>query len=106
MNSIIIGAFAIAALALVVVSAFLIGVKKPRIYTVIPAVFMLVTTIGALIYKSIHFLGSGGSNGIVLAVVSMVLVILAIYISYEAKDVLFFLKNNRKPVKDQHPAWD
>ena len=38
----------VAALTLIVISAYLVGIKKPRVYTVIPAMFMTVTTIGAL----------------------------------------------------------
>jgi carbon starvation protein len=95
----------VAALALVVISAFLIGVKKPAIYTVIPAIFMLLTTTGALFYKTFYFFNKGGSQGIVLGTVSIVLVALAVYISFEAKDVLFMLKSKRKPITGSHPAW-
>ncbi|UCC79695.1 MAG: carbon starvation protein A [Candidatus Zixiibacteriota bacterium] len=95
----------VAALALVVVSAYLIGVRKPGIFTVVPAILMLVTTIVALCYKMIEFFGKGGSNNYVLGSVSVVLIILAIYVALEAKDILLFIKGRRKPITDAHPAW-
>jgi len=96
----------VAALALVVVSSYLIGVKKPAIYTIIPAIIMLLTTVAALAYKMIEFFGKGGANNLVLGTISLVLVCLSIYIALEAKDILFFLKSKRKPIKDIHPAWN
>jgi len=96
----------VAALALIVVSAYLIGVKKPGIYTVIPAIIMLVTTIGALFFKMTQFFGGGGANNYVLGVISIILIILSIYVALEAKDVLFFIKGKRRPIVDSHPAWN
>ncbi|UCE67277.1 MAG: carbon starvation protein A [Candidatus Zixiibacteriota bacterium] len=95
----------VAALALVVVSAYLIGVKKPGIFTVVPAIIMLVTTIAALCFKMIEFFGKGGSGNYVLGLISIVLIILSIYVALEAKDILFFIKGKRKPITDGHPAW-
>lgn len=96
----------VAALALVIVSAYLIGVKKPGIYTIIPAIFMLLTTIAALLYKMTEFFISGGANNIVLGVISLILVGLSIYIVLEARDILLFMKGKREPLKDIHPAWN
>jgi len=79
----------VAALALIVISAYLVGIKKPRIYTVIPAIFMSVTTIGALIYLLIGFIKSGN---ITLAALSIVLVVLALFMMWEARAVLLFMK--------------
>lgn len=95
----------VAALALIIVSAYLIGVKKPGIYTIIPAIFMLITTIGALFYKMTQFFGGGGANNFVLGVVSVILIILSIYVALEAKDILLFIKGKRHPLTDVHPAW-
>jgi carbon starvation protein len=95
----------VAALALVVVSSYLIGVKRPRIYTVLPAIFMLLTTIGALIFKMIGFFAMGTFQGYLLGSVSLLLTGLAIYIALEARDVLLFVKGKRKPIADSHPAW-
>jgi carbon starvation protein len=94
----------VAALALVIVSTYLIGVKKPGIYTVIPAIFMLLTTIAALIYQMTGFFG-GGEKNYALGVISLILVGLSIYIVLEARDVLLFIKGRRAPITDSHPAW-
>ena len=80
----------VAALALIVISAYLVGIRKPRIYTVIPAVFMTVTTIGALIYQLLGFIDKGQ---VVLAGVSILLVVLALFMVWEARGVLLFMKN-------------
>ncbi len=64
----------VAALALLVATSYLLGVKKPAIYTAIPAAFMLITTIGALVYEFIKFSTDG--NYILLGV-SAALIILA-----------------------------
>ena len=82
----------VAALALIVISAYLVGIRKPRIYTVIPAVFMTVTTIGALIYQLFGFIDKGQ---IVLAGVSILLVVLALFMVWEARGVLLFMKNGK-----------
>ncbi|MCD6162127.1 MAG: carbon starvation protein A [candidate division Zixibacteria bacterium] len=79
----------VAALALIVISAYLVGIRKPRIYTVIPALFMTATTIGALIYQMIGFIDSGN---IVLAALSIVLVCLALFMVWEARAVLLWLR--------------
>jgi carbon starvation protein len=42
----------IAAVALFVISTYLIGVRKPTTYTLMPAVFMVVTTIAALAWQA------------------------------------------------------
>ncbi len=82
----------VAALALIVISSYLVGVKKPRIYTVIPAIFMLVTTIADLIYQMIGFFES---SEVFLGVLSVVLVVLAIFITFEARAVLLFVRAHK-----------
>ncbi|MCP4582019.1 MAG: carbon starvation protein A [candidate division Zixibacteria bacterium] len=79
----------VAALALIVISAYLVGIKKPRIYTLIPAIFMTVTTISALIFLMIGFIKAGN---ITLATVSIILVTLALYMIWEARGVLLFVR--------------
>ncbi|MCP4632453.1 MAG: carbon starvation protein A [candidate division Zixibacteria bacterium] len=79
----------VAALALIVISSYLVGIKKPRFYTLIPALFMLTTTIAALIYQMIGFLSN---SDYVLGILSIVLIGLAIFISYEARAVILFVK--------------
>ncbi len=95
----------VAALALVVVSSYLIGVKKPRLYTVLPAIFMLLTTVGALTFTMIGFFKMGSTTGYLLGSVSVVLTALALYIAFEARDVLLFLKGKRDLIEYPHPAW-
>jgi carbon starvation protein len=90
----------VAALALIVISAYLVGIKKPRIYTVIPAIFMTITTVGALIYQLIGFIDTGQ---IVLAIVSVVLVILALFMVWEARGVLLWMKSGTEKKETHRP---
>jgi carbon starvation protein len=74
----------VAALALTVVSAYLVGLRKPRLYTVLPAIFMGLTTIGALAYQGYNFFAQGLYA---LGVTSAVLILLAFFIILEARSV-------------------
>ena len=76
----------VAALALVVVSSYLVGIKRPKKYTVYPAYFMLITTIAALIYQSYHFFQA---QSYLLGSISFILIGLALIIVYDARYVLF-----------------
>lgn len=76
----------VAALSLIVVSSYLVGIKKPKKYTVYPAIFMLLTTLGALIYQGFHFFKI---RSYLLGCVSVILIILAAIIIYEARAILF-----------------
>ncbi|MBU1707994.1 carbon starvation protein A, partial [bacterium] len=71
----------VAALTLIVLSAYLVGVKRPRIYTTIPAIFMLITTIGALVYSAVSYFQE---SKFVLGGIAVILIILAIVIAHEA----------------------
>ncbi len=82
----------VAALALIVVSSYLVGVKRPKKYTIIPAYFMLMTTLAALIYQGINFFRAGGYF---LAAISIILIILALIIVYDARKILFTLSLNK-----------
>ncbi len=74
----------IAALALITITAYLAQAKLPKAYTLWPAVFMLATTIAALLWESL-----GGAAGYLtadqpdwsLGITSMVLVLLAVVIA-------------------------
>ncbi|MBN2245511.1 MAG: carbon starvation protein A [Candidatus Aminicenantes bacterium] len=83
----------VAALALIVVSSYLVGVKRPKKYTIIPAYFMLMTTLAALIYQGITFYRSGGYF---LAAISVILIILALIIVYDARKILFTLSRKKR----------
>lgn len=71
----------IAALSLLVVSAYLFGYGKKTIYTIVPAIFMLVTTEGALCYQLFwQYLPAGN---VALAVVAVVLMTLGLVVAVE-----------------------
>jgi len=76
----------VAALALIVVSSYLVGIKRPKKFTVYPAIFMLLTTLGALIYQGYNFFKS---KSFLLGCISVILIILAAIIVYEARAILF-----------------
>jgi carbon starvation protein len=71
----------IGALALLVVSAYMFGYKKKTMYTLLPGVFLLATTEGALFYQLVwQYLPSGNY---VLGVIAVVLMILGLVVSVE-----------------------
>ena len=79
----------IAALTLLVLTCYLLGIRKPSAYTSIPAAFMLLTTIGALVYQAYGFFTHTTETGVwqpqwLLGGLSVVLVALAIYVGIEA----------------------
>ena len=76
----------VAALALIVVSSYLVGVKRPAKFTLYPAYFMLLTTLAALIYQGYGFFKA---ESYLLGAVSVILVILALIIVYDARAILF-----------------
>jgi len=80
----------VAALALIVVSSYLVGIKRPAKYTAYPAYFMLITTLAALFYQGYSFVKA---QSYLLAVVSAILIALALLISYDARSILISLKN-------------
>ncbi len=73
----------IAALAFLVIAVYLVGVGKPTIYTVIPGIFILLTTVAALLYQGYALL-FGDSPNYVLGAICASLIGLAIYVSGEA----------------------
>jgi len=80
----------VAALALLVVSCWLLQRGRNSIATLLPALFMLVTTVGALlwqIYSSLAGRGPAGPDWF-LASLCLVLVLLALLVSVEAKGAL------------------
>jgi len=70
----------VAALALLVVTVWLLSRKKMTIYTLIPAIFMLLVTITALVLQTLKFFSS---QKIMLGVISVILFILAIFMIEE-----------------------
>lgn len=82
----------VAALALIVVSSYLVAIKRPNKFTLYPAYFMLLTTLAALFYQGVKFFREGS---FLLAGVTTLLIILALVIVYEARHILFNIKSSR-----------
>jgi len=70
----------VAALALLVLSCWLLARKKPTRYTLLPAIFMLVTTVAALVYQMVQYYQGGDYP---LLTVSMVLLGLTFFMVKE-----------------------
>jgi carbon starvation protein len=87
----------VAALSLIVISSWLVGRGKPRLYTLLPALFMLATAIGALAYQGSRFLLN---DNYLLATVSLALMILAGFIAFEARSLLVFSRLRRASVSE------
>lgn len=89
----------IASLALFVVSAYLLGKKKPTIYTIVPGIFMLITTITALYWQGFHFFipPKGGKVNNLLGIVCIALIFLALFVAYETWKVFSEKKKELKP---------
>jgi carbon starvation protein len=76
----------VAALALIIISSYLVGVKRPTKFTLYPAYFMLVTTLAALCYKFYQYISQ---RSYLLGIVSVILILLALVIIYDARTILF-----------------
>lgn len=70
----------VAALALFVAAAWLLSRNKPVRYVIIPAFFMLVTTVAALVYLLLQFIGQGK---VTLTIIALALLILSAFMVYE-----------------------
>ena len=80
----------VAALTLLVISAYLVGVRKPKWYTLGPGVFMTLTTIGALVVNIAQAVGrwnamESGHVAVGIRIgVAVALILLAIMVFYDA----------------------
>jgi len=81
----------VAALALFVATTFLISKSKNGLYTLIPAIFMLITTVTAIILEIKMFLPKGQ---ILLSVIGFVLLILTFVLLIDVAKAIF----RRKPL--------
>ncbi|MFN3306649.1 MAG: carbon starvation protein A [Candidatus Kapaibacteriota bacterium] len=72
----------IGTLALFVVTSYLLGIKAPKWYTLIPALFMLVVTETALIYQFLFLYLP--KMDIVLLIISFLLIVLGLIVAYES----------------------
>jgi len=70
----------VAALLLMLVSTYLMSVKKPAKFTLYPAIFMLATTLVALIWQGIRFFRQ---QNILLLIVTLLLFVLAAFMIRE-----------------------
>lgn len=75
----------VAALALIVVTSYLVAIKRPSKYTLYPAVFMLATTLAALFYQGYTFFVGAKY---LLGCVNLLLICLALIIVYDARIIL------------------
>ena len=77
----------IAAAALFVVATWLMAVKKPTQYVLYPAIFMVITTIGALSWQAYRFLTAAQPN-LFLGLTAIVLIGLAMFVGNEGMQAL------------------
>ncbi|MBL7185625.1 MAG: carbon starvation protein A [Phycisphaerae bacterium] len=88
----------VASLVLIVASVYLLMRKRNCLFTAVPACIMLVTTVAALIYQAYGFATAEGSQrSILLAVVSVILVLLAIFLAYAALVAVAGVRKNGAP---------
>ncbi len=80
----------IGTLALFVVTSYLLGIKAPKLYTLIPALFMLVVTESALIYQLLFIYLP--KKQILLLVISTLLIFLGIWVAIESLQKIFHRK--------------
>ena len=85
----------IAAIALFVIATWLMAMNKPTKFALYPALFMIVTTIGALAWQSYRFYTQSEPN-IFLGTAAIFLILLALFVGYEG---LRFLKSNGKKLE-------
>ena len=72
----------IAALALFVISAYLFSREKPTVYTIVPGFFMLITTVGALVWQAFGFF-QGPQPNYILGGTALLLILLAVFVAAE-----------------------
>lgn len=78
----------VGALALLVVSCWLAQRGKPSRLTLVPALVLLATTIGALVWQVRSALTGDGGPDLFLAALCLVLIVLAVAVSLEARGAL------------------
>jgi carbon starvation protein len=83
----------VASLVLIVASVYLLMRKRNFLFTAVPAGIMLVTTIAALGYQAYDFATAEQPNRL-LAVVSVILIFLAIFLVYTALAVVAGVRKN------------
>jgi len=88
----------IAAIALITISAYLAGKRKPTVFTFIPAVLMSITTIAALLWGAFNpktgYLV--GEFSITLGIISILLIAMAAVIAYDGMRALIAYRKKSK----------
>lgn len=79
----------VAALALLVISCWLLKKKKPTYYSLVPALFMLVTSLTALVFQIMTYARTGDYA---LITISVILIVSALYL---AKEVFLTFRRDR-----------
>jgi carbon starvation protein len=91
----------VAALALMVITVWLLSRQKLIRYTLYPGIFMLATTVASLVYGAAKYLKSGD---LLLAIISLVLVALAAFLVLEIAVVVKKAREMKRSLTDSHPA--
>ena len=86
----------IAAIAMMVAASFFISKKTKVKFIIIPAIFMLITTIGALLYLTFRTGGYLSEGNLVLIVISLIMVGLGLFVAKEGFSVLKKKRVNSK----------
>jgi len=78
----------LAALALLVITLYLLQTKKPVIYTVIPMIFMMITTVAAMALNIqsyyADYITSGKPDMLLLTGIGIAIFVLALWLVFEA----------------------
>ncbi|MGP0566545.1 carbon starvation CstA family protein [Nitrospina sp. 32_T5] len=90
----------IAAVALFVIATYLIGVKRPTAYALYPAVFMVITTIGALSWQAYRFFTAPEPH-LFLGTAALVLIGLALFVGHEGLQALKGRKISTEPAPSE-----
>jgi carbon starvation protein len=90
----------IAAVALFVIATYLIGVRRPTQYALYPAVFMVITTIGALSWQAYRFFTAPEPN-LFLGMTALLLIGLALFVGHEGLQALKSRKIGPEPAPSE-----
>ena len=88
--------FLFAAVAVFVITTWLMAMDKPTKFALYPAIFMVGTTIGALAWQSYRFYTQPEPN-IFLGTAAVFLIILALFVGYEGMSSLRGRKEKLMP---------
>ncbi len=84
----------IASITLIGVSAYFISKKTKVKFILLPALFVLITTLSALLYLTFRPMGYLGEGNYALAVISILMFVLGVFVAYEGFKII--KQRNRK----------